>query len=79
MFPVLGLSASLQRCSLSTVYNITKRAMVTLPPTITPGVLNLAGTTPDSQQVAERLLAMDRETHHCFYGKVGFHNHLSHQ
>lgn len=50
-----------------------------LPPTIRQGVLNLPGATFETQRTAERLLAEDRERHHCFWGRVGFHNHLSHQ
>ncbi|PIL22571.1 hypothetical protein GSI_15260 [Ganoderma sinense ZZ0214-1] len=49
-----------------------------LPPTIRQGILNLPGTTPESKLVAEGLLEKDRETHHCFFGRIGFHNHLSH-
>lgn len=49
-----------------------------LPTTIQRGIVNFPGTTPDSQQAAEDLLARDRAEHHCFYGRVGFHNHLSH-
>lgn len=51
----------------------------TLPPTISQGILNLAGSNSQSKAVAERLLEEDRNVHHCFWGKVGFHNHLSHQ
>lgn len=56
-----------------------KHTMATLPATLKPGILNLAGTTPESQKTVERLLQTDRETHHCFFGRVGLHNHLSHQ
>ncbi|TBU62348.1 hypothetical protein BD310DRAFT_919205 [Dichomitus squalens] len=49
-----------------------------LPPTIRQGILNLPGTTPEAKRVAERVLEEDRQKHHCFYGRVGFHNHLSH-
>ncbi|EIW59226.1 uncharacterized protein TRAVEDRAFT_147129 [Trametes versicolor FP-101664 SS1] len=49
-----------------------------LSPTIRQGVLNLPGATFETQRTAERLLAEDRERHHCFWGRVGFHNHLSH-
>ncbi|KAI0822325.1 hypothetical protein BC628DRAFT_1327511 [Trametes gibbosa] len=50
----------------------------TLPPTIRQGLLNLPGTTFETQRTIERLLEQDREQHHCFWGRVGFHNHLSH-
>ena len=50
-----------------------------LPPSITQGILNFPGATPESKATAERLLEKDRQTNHCFWGKVGFHNHLSHQ
>ena len=50
-----------------------------LPLTITQGLLNLPGATAQSKATAERLLEEDRNLHHCFFGKVGFHNHLSHQ
>ncbi len=50
-----------------------------LPSTIQQGVLNLPGATFETQRTAEGLLAEDRERHHCFWGRVGFHNHLSHQ
>ncbi|TFY69556.1 hypothetical protein EVJ58_g339 [Rhodofomes roseus] len=50
----------------------------TLPPTISPGILNVPGATYGSKTTHERLLQEDRETHHCFFGKVGLHNHLSH-
>jgi Questin oxidase-like len=46
---------------------------------IRPGLLNLPGNTPQSKQLVEKLLQEDRERHHCFFNKVGFHNHLSHQ
>ena len=51
----------------------------TLAPTITQGILNFPGATPESKATAERLLEEDRQKNHCFWGKVGFHNHLSHQ
>ncbi|KAH9841517.1 uncharacterized protein C8Q71DRAFT_700804 [Rhodofomes roseus] len=50
----------------------------TLPPTISPGILDVPGATYESKTTLERLLQEDRETHHCFFGKVGLHNHLSH-
>ncbi|EMD39980.1 hypothetical protein CERSUDRAFT_112224 [Gelatoporia subvermispora B] len=52
--------------------------MSTLPSTISQGLLNFPGATPESKATAERLLEEDRNRHHCFWGKVGFHNHLSH-
>lgn len=51
----------------------------TLPSTIRPGTLNVPGSTHESKMTLERLLQEDRETYHCFFGKVGLHNHLSHQ
>ena len=50
-----------------------------LPPTINQGLLNLPGTTLEAKRTAERLLEEDRRKHHCYWGRVGFHNHLSHQ
>ena len=52
---------------------------MTLPPAIHQGILNFPGATPDSRAIAERLLEQDRQRFHCFWGNVGFHNHLSHQ
>ncbi|KAI0689698.1 hypothetical protein BC835DRAFT_229768 [Cytidiella melzeri] len=52
--------------------------MALLPPTIHQGILNFPGATPESKATAERLLEQDREKHHCFWGKIGLHNHLSH-
>lgn len=49
-----------------------------LPHTIRQGILNLPGSTSESKAIVERLLEEDRNTHHCFFGKVGLHNHLSH-
>ncbi|KAJ3523135.1 hypothetical protein NM688_g8777 [Phlebia brevispora] len=49
-----------------------------LAPTIKQGILNFPGATPESKATVERLLEEDRQQHHCFWGKVGFHNHLSH-
>lgn len=50
-----------------------------LPPTLTKqGLVNFAGSTPESKTTVERLLEEDRQKHHCFWGRVGFHNHLSH-
>lgn len=46
---------------------------------IQPGILNLPGSTPQSKALVEKWLDEDRQQHHCLYGKVGFHNHLSHQ
>jgi hypothetical protein len=48
-----------------------------LPSTIRPGILHLAGATPESHKLVKTLLEEDRIKHHCFYG--GLHNHLSHQ
>ncbi|PCH40152.1 hypothetical protein WOLCODRAFT_136691 [Wolfiporia cocos MD-104 SS10] len=50
----------------------------TLPPTIRQGILNVPGATAESKAVVERLLEEDRNLHHCFFGNVGLHNHLSH-
>ena len=50
-----------------------------LPPTITQGLLNLPGTTFATKNTTERLLEEDRRRHHCYWGRIGFHNHLSHQ
>ncbi|OCH91869.1 P-loop containing nucleoside triphosphate hydrolase protein [Obba rivulosa] len=52
--------------------------MSTLPSTISQGLLNFPGATPESKATAERLLEEDRDRHHCFWGKIGLHNHLSH-
>ena len=41
-------------------------------------MLTAPGATPASTDLTERLLEQDREEHHCFYGPVPFHNHLSH-
>ncbi|EKM49645.1 uncharacterized protein PHACADRAFT_265208 [Phanerochaete carnosa HHB-10118-sp] len=50
-----------------------------LAPTLTKqGLVNFAGATPESKATVERLLEEDRQKHHCFWGTVGFHNHLSH-
>ncbi|KDQ61069.1 hypothetical protein JAAARDRAFT_45728 [Jaapia argillacea MUCL 33604] len=49
-----------------------------LPATVNHGILNFPGGTPESKATIERLLAEDREKHHCFFGKIGLHNHLSH-
>ncbi|THH31188.1 hypothetical protein EUX98_g3013 [Antrodiella citrinella] len=35
-------------------------------------------TTPGAKALVEELLEKDRQEHHCFFGRVGFHNHLSH-
>ena len=43
------------------------------------GIVNYAGATPESKATLERLLEEDRQKHHCFWGKFGFHNHLNHQ
>ncbi|KZV69525.1 hypothetical protein PENSPDRAFT_652277 [Peniophora sp. CONT] len=50
----------------------------TLPRKIAKDVLTVPGTTPASTDLAERLLEQDREEHHCYFGPVPFHNHLSH-
>ena len=55
------------------------RMRSTLPPTIRPGILNIPGASNESKTTVERLLQDDRETYHCFFGKAGLHNHLSHQ
>ncbi|KAI0349466.1 hypothetical protein OH77DRAFT_1432025 [Trametes cingulata] len=54
------------------------RNALKLPPTIRQGLLNLPGPTFETQRTIERLLEEDRERHHCFWGRIGFHNHLSH-
>lgn len=58
---------------------MTQHDAAKLPPTIHEGVLNLSGSTFEAKRTVERLLEEDRQKHHCFWGKVGFHNHLSHQ
>lgn len=59
------------------------RAMTTttsaVPKLTRQGLVNFPGATPESKATVERLLEEDRRQHHCFWGKVGFHNHLSHQ
>jgi hypothetical protein len=42
------------------------------------GTLNLPGSTATSKKVAEKLLARDLDTNHCFFDATGFHNHLNH-
>ncbi|VDB87475.1 unnamed protein product [Peniophora sp. CBMAI 1063] len=49
-----------------------------LPRKIAKDVLTVPGATPASTDLAERLLEQDREEHHCYFGPVPFHNHLSH-
>ncbi|KZP16253.1 hypothetical protein FIBSPDRAFT_748982 [Athelia psychrophila] len=49
-----------------------------LSSSIRPGIINRAGTTPESKRLLENLLEDDRKTHHCFFNQTGFHNHLSH-
>ena len=49
-----------------------------LPRKIAKDMLTVPGATPASTDLTERLLEQDREEHHCFYGPVPFHNHLSH-
>ncbi|KAI0801750.1 hypothetical protein BC629DRAFT_1581168 [Irpex lacteus] len=51
---------------------------MTLPPIIHQGILNFPGATPESKATAERLLEEDRQIHHCFFGKIQLHNHVSH-
>ncbi|KAJ8501978.1 hypothetical protein ONZ51_g311 [Trametes cubensis] len=54
------------------------RSTVRLPATIRQGLLNLPGPTFVTKRTVERLLEEDRDNHHCFWGRIGFHNHLSH-
>ena len=79
--PRTSLSHTLISVDVSyTAYtHIVTMTAATLPPTIHQGILNFPGATPESKATAERLLEEDRRVHHCFWGKVGFHNHLSHQ
>ncbi|OBZ68792.1 hypothetical protein A0H81_11363 [Grifola frondosa] len=70
----LGKSSNKSYSSTSTTPSMSSR----LAPTIRQGILNLPGTTFEAKLTVERLLEEDRKRHHCFYGKVGFHNHLSH-
>ncbi|OCB92234.1 hypothetical protein A7U60_g363 [Sanghuangporus baumii] len=42
------------------------------------GLLHLPGSNHITKELVERLLEEDLKKHHCFYGKVGFHNHLPH-
>ena len=74
------LSLGLQRISHAL---LTPSAMAPnvppLPPTITQGLLNLPGATFATKSTTERLLEEDRRRHHCYWGRIGFHNHLSHQ
>ncbi|KAI5118792.1 hypothetical protein M0805_005020 [Coniferiporia weirii] len=44
----------------------------------TQGLLHLPGSTHATRALVRSLLRADRDAHHCFYGKVGFHNHLPH-
>lgn len=43
------------------------------------GQLNTPGITFASKKAIEELLHKDAEAHHCFFNKIGFHNHLTHQ
>ena len=73
VFPLSRLKTSLPKPSYSS------RNMVTALATIHPGILNLPGATPQSKALVEQLLEEDREKFHCFWGRIGLHNHLSHQ
>ncbi|KAI0632164.1 P-loop containing nucleoside triphosphate hydrolase protein [Trametes polyzona] len=74
-----GLPDRLSSSSYPSLRNaMTTRTASKLPPTVRPGVLNLPGPNFETQRTVERLLEEDRERHHCFWGRVGFHNHLSH-
>ena len=46
---------------------------------LTQGLVSFPGIDYETKALAVRLLAEDRDKHHCFYGKAGFHNHLPHQ
>ncbi|KZT73831.1 hypothetical protein DAEQUDRAFT_356373 [Daedalea quercina L-15889] len=74
------LRTSLSTCQTFIHQNTSQyfRMSSTLPPTIRHGILEVPGATFESQTTVERLLQEDRETDHCFFGKVGLHNHLSH-
>lgn len=50
-----------------------------IPPVIRKSALTVPGANPESKVLLESLLEKDRQVHHCFWGRVGFHNHLSHQ
>ncbi|CAL1713313.1 unnamed protein product [Somion occarium] len=66
---------------LQTIGNFLRPASAmsaSLPPTIHQGILNVPGATAESKATVERLLDDDRKTHHCLFGKGGFHNHASH-
>jgi len=46
---------------------------------LTQGLLSLPGSNAKTKKLVKELLDQDRDKHHCFWGKVGFHNHLPHQ
>lgn len=50
----------------------------TLPRKVAKDTLTIPGATPATTDLVERLLEQDREEHHCYFGPVPFHNHLSH-
>jgi len=47
--------------------------------TIYKDVLSVPNSNPNAKEALERLLEEDRQSYHCFWGPVPFHNHLSHQ
>ena len=75
----LGLRTILTSCRVCCTASLNFRMASTLPPTIRHGILNVPGASYESKMTVERLLQDDRDTYHCFFGKVGLHNHLSHQ
>lgn len=80
---IRGVLLARIRCPRTLIYssrfNRIASMSVKLPPTISQGIVNFPGATAESKATAERLLEEDRQKNHCFWGKVGFHNHLSHQ
>lgn len=43
------------------------------------GTVNIPSPArPEAHAALERLLKLDMESHHCFFNKLGFHNHLNH-
>ncbi|KLO18661.1 hypothetical protein SCHPADRAFT_866161 [Schizopora paradoxa] len=46
--------------------------------TVTQGLLHLPGSSFKTKELMQKLLKDDFDKHHCFWGKVGFHNHLPH-
>lgn len=46
---------------------------------VSPGLLRVPGSSPETRELVSTLLERDLREHHCFYGSAGFHNHLPHQ